>query len=207
MILFNKINSPPNHEWELSLDIDDSDLRLSPFLCPCNSHHNVETTTTTETIVSLHNPTIDNCDENPVRTIPGPVGIFEAAKLRKIANIREGGEEFVMLTHNYIRKVVEDVGEDEDFTFGPWVSAVEFVNVNGGSPFGTISGTIHYKVLTEGGYEKDITLGAALILHNVLVFTLKPSVHYLNITTRNLVKVFDKNTIIRNGSGVGGIVT
>nr|GEZ02744.1 hypothetical protein [Tanacetum cinerariifolium] len=75
--------------------------------------HNVETATTIETIVSLHYPNVD--DENPVRIIPGP------------------GEEFVMPTQEYIRKVVEDVGEDEDFTRGPWVSAVEFVNVNGGS--------------------------------------------------------------------------
>ncbi|GKD48533.1 hypothetical protein Tco_1277509 [Tanacetum coccineum] len=30
------------------------------------------------------------------------------------------------------RKVVDDVGEDEDFKGGSWVSAVEFVNANGG---------------------------------------------------------------------------
>ncbi|GKG15146.1 hypothetical protein Tco_0354746, partial [Tanacetum coccineum] len=66
-------------------------------------------------IVSLHNPNVDNCDEYPVRIIRGPAGIVQAAKLRKIANIREGGEEFVMSAHEYIRKVVEDVGEDEDF--------------------------------------------------------------------------------------------
>ncbi|GJV43286.1 hypothetical protein Tco_1427822 [Tanacetum coccineum] len=40
---------------------------------------------------------------------------------------------------------------------------------------GTIPGTIHHKVMGEGGYEKDITVGAALILKNVFVFTLKPS--------------------------------
>lgn len=38
-----------------------------------------------------------------------------------------------MSTQEYIRKVVEDVGEDNDFTRGLWVSAIEFVNVNGGS--------------------------------------------------------------------------
>ncbi|GJT50325.1 hypothetical protein Tco_0976482 [Tanacetum coccineum] len=123
-ILLNKMNSPPNHEWELSLDIDDSDLRLSPFLRPCNNHHNVETTTTTETIVSLHNPNLDNCDENPVRIIPGHAGIVQATKLRKIADIWEGGEEFMMSTQQYIMKVIKDVGEDGDFTRGPWVCAV-----------------------------------------------------------------------------------
>ncbi|GJV09115.1 GPCR kinase, partial [Tanacetum coccineum] len=31
---------------------------------------------------------------------------------------------------------------------------------------GTIPGTIHYKVISDGGYGKDITVGAALILAN-----------------------------------------
>ncbi|GKD09291.1 GPCR kinase [Tanacetum coccineum] len=67
-----------------------------------------------------------------------------------------------------------------------------------------ISGTIHYKVLNEGVMEKDITLGASLILQNVLAFSPKPSIHYLNITMRNLVKVFPKDTVLENGSGVEG---
>ncbi|GKA67715.1 GPCR kinase [Tanacetum coccineum] len=66
---------------------------------------------------------------------------------------------------------------------------------------GTIPGTIHYKVIGEGGYGKDITVGAALILANVLVFSPKPSMHYLNITKRNVVKVFCKDTVPRSGSG------
>ncbi|GKD10464.1 GPCR kinase, partial [Tanacetum coccineum] len=37
---------------------------------------------------------------------------------------------------------------------------------------GTIPGTIHHKVIGEGGYGKDITVGAALILANVSVFLL-----------------------------------
>ncbi|GJU71514.1 hypothetical protein Tco_1262919 [Tanacetum coccineum] len=46
---------------------------------------------------------------------------------------------------------------------------------------GTVPETIHYKVL-------DITVGAAMILANVSVFTPKPSKHYLNITKRNVVR-------------------
>ncbi|GJW43516.1 transposase, MuDR, MULE transposase domain protein [Tanacetum coccineum] len=60
---------------------------------------------------------------------------------------------------------------------------------------GTIPGTIHYKVLDVGSYENDITVGAAMILANVSVFTPKPSKHYLNITKRNVVEVFRKDTI------------
>nr|GEV65478.1 hypothetical protein [Tanacetum cinerariifolium] len=54
---------------------------------------------------------------------------------------------------------------------------------------GTIPRTVHYKVIGEGGYEKDIIVRAAMILANVLIFPPKPSMHYLNITKRNVVKL------------------
>ncbi|GKC53473.1 transposase, MuDR, MULE transposase domain protein [Tanacetum coccineum] len=60
---------------------------------------------------------------------------------------------------------------------------------------GTVPGTIHYKVLDVCSYEKDITVGAVMILVNVSVFTFKPSKHYLNITKRNVVEVFRKDTV------------
>ncbi|GJS52140.1 transposase, MuDR, MULE transposase domain protein [Tanacetum coccineum] len=149
----------------------------------------------------------------------------------------------VMSTQEYIKKVVEDVGEDEDFKSGSWVSATDYVIANGGivsgclgdiknflnngkldqfvaivkscSPnvigdlivtmkdlSGTISGIIHHKVVDEGGYGNDITVGAVLLLANVSAFSLKPSMHYLNITMRNMVKVFSvKDKVTGSGSG------
>ncbi|GJW90416.1 transposase, MuDR, MULE transposase domain protein [Tanacetum coccineum] len=174
--------------------------------------------------------------------IPGPVGIVQAAKLLKQRDILHGLDGDVMSTQEYMKKVIEDVGKDEDFKNGSWVSTTDYVNANGGtvsgclgdiknflnnekleqvvaivkscSPnvigdltvtmkdlSGTIAGTIHHKVIDEGGYEKDITAGAALILTNVSVFSPKPSMHYLNITRRNVVKVFRKDTIPESGSG------
>ncbi|GKC09405.1 GPCR kinase [Tanacetum coccineum] len=65
----------------------------------------------------------------------------------------------------------------------------------------TIPGTIHHKVIGEGGYEKDITVGAALIIVNASIFSSKPSLHYLNITKKNVVKVFRKDTVPESGSG------
>ncbi|GJY54014.1 reverse transcriptase domain-containing protein [Tanacetum coccineum] len=62
------MNSPPNHEWEAYLDIDDYDLRLTPV---------------------------------------------------------EGREEYVMSTQEYIIKVIEDVGEDDNFTCASWLSVLE----------------------------------------------------------------------------------
>ncbi|GJW70030.1 reverse transcriptase domain-containing protein [Tanacetum coccineum] len=63
-------------------------------------------------------------------------------------------------------------------------------------PTGIMGGTIHYKVFKneDDGYAKSIKVESVLILCNVLVFTPKPSKHYLNITIRNIVKVFDKET-------------
>ncbi|GJU95671.1 GPCR kinase [Tanacetum coccineum] len=58
--------------------------------------------------------------------------------------------------------------------------------------------------INERGYGNDITLGSALILDKVLVFSPKPSMHYLNITMRYVVKVFHKDTVLGSGSGVGG---
>nr|GFA01443.1 hypothetical protein [Tanacetum cinerariifolium] len=202
------MNSSPNYKWEQLLDIDDSDLSLTPVLRPYNSHAR-ETTTATTT----QKPIVDNLEEKRVRIILGPA-------------------------------VVDDVGEDRDFKGGSWVSAVEFVNVNGRGIMdeclgdienyikngkleqvvaiiksctpnalcnltvtlkdvsGAIRDTIHHKVINDKGYRKDITVGNALIQDNVLVFSPKPSMHYLNITMRNMVKVFHKDTVFGNGSGV-----
>ncbi|GKD87925.1 hypothetical protein Tco_1359079 [Tanacetum coccineum] len=227
------MNSPPNHEWEQALDIDDSDLRLTPVVRPSNNPHIVpEITTTTQTLFSSQNNQVDNCVVKPIRIIPGPAGIVQTAKLRKIADTREGGEESVMSTQEYIRKVIEDVGEDDDFTRASWLSVLDYVNVDGGivtgyfgdvnkflkngklekvvvviksctsNAFddltvtlkdlsGTITGTIHYKVLTKETFAKAITVGVDLILHNVSVFSSKQSTnHYLNITKKNMVKLF-----------------
>ncbi|GJW65736.1 transposase, MuDR, MULE transposase domain protein [Tanacetum coccineum] len=60
---------------------------------------------------------------------------------------------------------------------------------------GTVRGTVHHKLLDVGTYGKDIYVGAAMILANVSVFTPKPSKHYLNITKKNVVKVFRKDTV------------
>ncbi|GKD81578.1 transposase, MuDR, MULE transposase domain protein, partial [Tanacetum coccineum] len=111
----------------------------------------------------------------------------------------------LMSTQDYMQKVVEGVGEDADFNSGAWVSATNYVNAFGGTSCspnalgdlnvtlkdlsGTVPGTINYKVLDVGSYEKDITVGAAMILVNVSVFTPKPSKHYLNITKRNVVEL------------------
>nr|GEZ71739.1 hypothetical protein [Tanacetum cinerariifolium] len=150
-----------------------------------------------------------------------------------------------MSTREYMKQVVEDVREDDDFNSGPWVGATEYVKANGGivsgcigdikaflknekleqvvaiikscslnalgdlkvtvkDLSGTLPGLIHYKVINEDSYEKEITVGSAIILDNVSIFSLNPSMHYLNITKKKVVKVFHKDFIPGNHSGVGG---
>nr|GEZ47402.1 hypothetical protein [Tanacetum cinerariifolium] len=193
-----------NESWELSLDIDDFDLHLRPVLRPS--------------------------------------GIVQQAKLLKEKVFILDSDGALMLTQEYMQKVVEDVVEDDDFNSGAWVSATNYVIANGGSVTGclgdiknflkkgkidqvvaivkscslnvlcdltvsmkylsgTIPRTVHHKVIGECGYGKDITVGVALILANVLVFSPKPSMHYFNITMRNVVKVFCKDTVLGSGSG------
>ncbi|GJT82436.1 transposase, MuDR, MULE transposase domain protein [Tanacetum coccineum] len=182
--------------------------------------------------------------QRPVRIIPCPAGIVQLAKLHKQSKIHKGGGDSILSTQEYMKKVVEDVGDDDDFKSGSWVSATDYVNANGGIVSGclgdikkflkkgkldqvvaivkscspnvigdltvtmkdlscTIPGTIHHKVIGEGGYGNDITVGATLILANVSVFSPKPSMHYRNITKRNVVKVFRKDTVLGSGSGSG----
>ncbi|GJR10158.1 zf-CCHC domain-containing protein [Tanacetum coccineum] len=210
---FNNDNDP----WEYSLDIDDSDLHLTPVLRPSSSTR-VESSPSTL---------------NPVRIIPGPVCFIQQAKLLKENVFILDSDGTLMSTQKYMQKVVKDAGEDDDFKSGSWVSATNYVNANGDTVIGCLgdiknflknekldqvvaivkscspnvigdlivtmkdlSGTIIYhKVISEGGYENNITVGAALILANVSVFTLKSSMHYLNITKKNVVKVFHKDTV------------
>ncbi|PWA51222.1 hypothetical protein CTI12_AA465650 [Artemisia annua] len=142
--------------------------------------------------------------------IPGPAGILQAAKLRKFKDITEGSS--IMPTQDYVQKVIEDASEDNHFSRGPWLSALEYwgafgiescsPNILGDlivtlkDPSRIMSSTIHHKVLDEKkGYAKMIGVGAVLILKNISVFTPKAHHHYLNITLKNMVEVFQNHTV------------
>ncbi|GJX01637.1 hypothetical protein Tco_0185550 [Tanacetum coccineum] len=98
---FNNKNEP----WEFSLDIDDSDLQLTPVVRSSTS--------------------------NPVRIIPGPAGLVQRAKLLKENVFILDPDGALMSTQEYMLKVVENVGEDADFNSGAWVSATNYVNAFG----------------------------------------------------------------------------
>ncbi|GKC28428.1 F-box domain containing protein [Tanacetum coccineum] len=151
--------------------------------------------------------------------IPGLAGRVQRAKLLKDNVFILDPDGALMSTQEYMQKVVEDVGEDADFNSGVWVSTTNYVNAFGGTVTGCL-GDID-NLLKKGKLEQvvaivkscysnalgdlNVTLkdlsGAAMILANVSVFTPKPSKHYLNITKRNVVEVFRKDTVLGSGSG------
>ncbi|GJR02206.1 probable transmembrane ascorbate ferrireductase 4 [Tanacetum coccineum] len=161
-----------NDPWEYSLDIDDSDLNLT---------HVLRSSSSARVEPSPYTP-------NPVRIIPGPAGLVQRAKQLKENVFILDPDGALMSTQEYMQKVVEDVGEDSDFNSGAWISATNYVLSTGG----TIS---RVQYVGQYTYGKDIHVGAAMILANVSVFTLKQSEHYLNITKKNVVKVFQGRAV------------
>nr|GEU67998.1 hypothetical protein [Tanacetum cinerariifolium] len=236
------------------LDIDDSDIHLTPVVRSSSSTHVVPSPYTLNSVRIIPGPTgivqlssstrieTSSSIPNSVRIILGLASIVQQAKLFKEKIFILDSDGALMSTQEYMQKLVEDVCEDDDFKSGAWVSATNYVNAYGGTVTGCLedidnnlkkgkleqvvaivkscsfnvlgdltvtmkdlSGiipeTLHYKVIREGGYGKYIIVGAAMILANVLIFSPKPSMHYLNITRRNVFKVFRKNTVSGSGSG------
>nr|GEU57478.1 photosystem II PsbX [Tanacetum cinerariifolium] len=132
-------------------------------------HYYNDTSTRVETSLST---------QNPVRIIPGPAGIVQQAKLLKQRDILLGWDGAVKSTQEYMKKVV--------------MMCVKMRILRVGC---TIPETIHHRVIGEGNYGKDNTVRATFILVNVSVFSPKLSMHYLNITIRNVVIVFRKDTV------------
>nr|GEZ62871.1 hypothetical protein [Tanacetum cinerariifolium] len=130
--------------------------------------------------------------------------IYVAKMLKENVFILDS-DEALMSTQEYMKKVVEDVGGDDILRVVRgqvlFTNNIDDLNVTMKDLSGIILGIIHHKVIGDGGYEKDINVGAAMILVNGSLFTSKPSKHYLNITMRNVVKVFHKDTVSRSDSG------
>ncbi|GKB62531.1 hypothetical protein Tco_0918717, partial [Tanacetum coccineum] len=125
------MSSKPNYQWEDLLDIDDSNLPLTLVLRPCNRHVR-ETIIITSTQNTDGIAQVEEVEEKPIRIIPGHAGIVQLAKIRKQSDIHEGADDSVLSTQEYMKQVLKDVGEDEDFNSGSWVGATEYVKVNGG---------------------------------------------------------------------------
>nr|GEW11226.1 hypothetical protein [Tanacetum cinerariifolium] len=160
-------------QWELSLDINDFDLRLTPVLHP-SSNTRVESSPSTQ---------------KPVRIIPGHAGIVQHAKLLKQRDFLLGWDGAVKSTQEYMKKVVEDVGEDEDFKR----EIKNFLN----------NGKHDQVVAIIKSCSSNVIDDLTVTMKDLSVFSPKPSMHYLNITMRNLVKIFCKDAVPESESGSG----
>ncbi|GJU32477.1 hypothetical protein Tco_1176066 [Tanacetum coccineum] len=193
---------PPNHEWEQALDIDDFDLRLgrSSRQQPSRPAGIVQTAKLRKITYTREG---------------GEKSLMSTQEyIRKF--IKDVGEDDDF-THASWLSVVEYVNVDGRIVTGYFLDVKKFLK-NGKHEkvfaiiksctlnalgdlivtlkdlYGTISDTIHYKVLTEERFAKAITVGACLILHNIFVFSPnKSTCRYLNITKKNIVKVFHKD--------------
>ncbi|GKB15696.1 hypothetical protein Tco_0849619 [Tanacetum coccineum] len=207
---FNNENKP----WEYSLDIDDSDLHLTPVVRSYSSTHVEPSPYTTNLVTIIPDPSSvvqlysstrvepSTSALNPVRIIPGPAGLVQQASFSATNYVNAfGGTVTGCLgdVDNFLKKekLEQVVGIVKSCT----PNMLGDLNVTLKDRLGTIPGTIHHKVICKGGYGKDINVGAAMILKNVSVFTPKPSKHYLNITMRNEVEVFRKDIVPESGSG------
>ncbi|GKB02083.1 hypothetical protein Tco_0830127 [Tanacetum coccineum] len=208
--------------WECSLDIDDSDIHLTPVLRSSSSERVEPSPYTPNPVRIIPGPagtvqlSSSTCFEpssstpNPVRIIPGPAGLVQQAKQLKEKDDDFNSGAWISAT-NYVISTGDTVtgclGDINNFLKKEKLEQVVAIvkccssnalgdlNVTMKDLSGIVRGTVHYKVLDVGSYRKDITVGAAMILANVSVFTPKPSEHYLNIIKKNVVKVFRKDTV------------
>nr|GEY68428.1 hypothetical protein [Tanacetum cinerariifolium] len=113
---FNDENNP----WEFSLDIDDSDLHLTPVLRSSSSTR-VEPSILTPSpfrivpypagIAQLSSSTRvepSSSTSNPIRIIPGLAGIVQQAKMLKEQVFILDSDGALMSTQEYMQKFVED---------------------------------------------------------------------------------------------------
>nr|GEU37131.1 RNA-directed DNA polymerase, eukaryota [Tanacetum cinerariifolium] len=132
-------------------------------------------------------------DEEALRETLEEQAMDEKAREDKIRQ-KQSDDGALMSTQEYMQKVVEDMGEDDDFKSGKLEQVVAIVKSCSPNVLGDL--TVNMKDLS----------GVAMILANFSIFSPRPSMHYLNITRRNVVKVFRKDIVPGSGSGGRGIL-
>nr|GEX98135.1 uncharacterized mitochondrial protein AtMg00810-like [Tanacetum cinerariifolium] len=169
-----------------------------------------------ETLVSIRNShvsivQVEEVEEKPFRIILGLAGIVQLPKIRKQLDIHEGRDDYVLSTQEYIKQVIKDAGEDKDFNSRSWVGATEYVKANGGIVSGCIRDIntflknvkLKQVVRIIKSYSLNSLGNLKVTVRHLSVFSPNLSMHYLNITKKNMVKVFHKDFVPGNGSGVG----
>ncbi|GJX60937.1 hypothetical protein Tco_0292327 [Tanacetum coccineum] len=209
-----------NDPWEYSLDIDDYDLNLTHVLRSSSSARVEPSPYTPNPVRIIPGPAglvqrAKQLKENVFILDPDGALMSTQEYMQKV--VEDVGEDsdfnsgawisatnYVLSTGGTVTGCLGDI--DNFLEKGKLAQVVAIVktcssnalgdlNVTMKDLSGTVRGTVHYKVLDVGTYGKDIHVGAAMILAKVSVFTPRPSEHYLNITKKNVVKVFRKDTV------------
>ncbi|GKA28752.1 hypothetical protein Tco_0714997 [Tanacetum coccineum] len=135
---------------EYSLDIDDFDLHLTLVLRSPSSARVEPSSSTLNPVRIIPGPagtvqlSSSTCFEpssstpNPVRIIPDPAGLVQQTKQLKENIFILDLDGSLMSTQKYMQKVIEDVGEDDDFNSGAWISATNYVISTGGTVTGCL---------------------------------------------------------------------
>ncbi|GKF00829.1 transposase, MuDR, MULE transposase domain protein [Tanacetum coccineum] len=179
-----------NKTWEFGLDIDDSDLYLTPVVRSSSSTRVEPSPSTPNSVRIIPGPTSEDDDFNSGAWVSATnyVNAFGSTVTGCLGDIDN------FLKKRKLEQVVAIVKSYSPNMLGGLNVTLKYLS-------GTILGTIHYKVLDVGSYENDIIVGAAMILANVSVSTPKPSHYYHNITMRNVIEVFHKDTVLGSGNG------
>ncbi|GKE81564.1 hypothetical protein Tco_1551564 [Tanacetum coccineum] len=75
---------------------------------------------------------------NPFTIIRGPASIVQPAKMLKEKVFILDSDGALMSTQEYMQKVIEDVGENDDYKSGAWISATNYVTATGGTVTGCL---------------------------------------------------------------------
>nr|GEV41848.1 hypothetical protein [Tanacetum cinerariifolium] len=95
---------------------------------------------------------MDNVEEKTTRIrIPGPAGIFQTDRIRKLRNFKDDPTQEYIRQHNF-----DDVSEDDDFQCSPWVKALEFMNNRGEIEGGCFSNIKSY--IKKGKLEAVVAI-------------------------------------------------
>ncbi|XP_031100920.1 uncharacterized protein LOC116004862 isoform X2 [Ipomoea triloba] len=131
--------------------------------------------------------------------IPGPAGVIQSAMLQKSFD-RKNHEVWSspIPTQDYVRKAVEDSSEfDYDFHSSAWFCALQFIRkVPGITTLRSIVKCQHKveKVVAVIKSSKPNGLSGLMVTLKVAIFAPSRSAVYLNITLRNMEKVFCKDS-------------
>ncbi|PWA56356.1 hypothetical protein CTI12_AA419800 [Artemisia annua] len=203
------MNSPSQDEWEQLLDIDDSDLRLSAtsqnpnvpnvtkipgpagIVQTAMIHKDSDVLEGSDVAMTQEyiRKVVDEGDDSDFKSVPW-VNATEFINGNGCMMVGVFADIEKFLNKGKVEKVVGLITSCTPNVLGDLTVTLKDVS-------GLISGTIHHKVVADEILKMALTVGSVLVLKNTSVFSPKQSGrHYLNITIRNVVKVFYKDQVL-----------